>query len=246
MTGRSQLSSIVLCVFVLASLAACADNVTATSDPSQNDPYESFNRRMFDFNDRLDRNVALPVSKAYVKVVPEPARDGIHNLLDNLNTPVTLANDILQGEPKHAIQSLGRIVVNSIIGIGGLVDVATPMGIPAHEEDFGITLAQWGVDEGPYLVLPLLGPSNPRDAGGRAVDIAFDPLTYWGFTGKVYYTTGRQLASIVDERSRNIDTMDELRRSSVDLYATLRSLYRQHRNSEIRGGKPDLQNLPNI
>ena len=161
MTGRSQLSSIVLCVSVLASMAGgCASTTTATSDPSQNDPYESFNRQMFEFNDRLDRNVALPVAKAYVKVVPEPARDGLHNILDNLNTPVTLANDILQGEPKHAIQSLGRIVVNSIIGIGGLVDVATPMGIPAHEEDFGITLALWGVDEGPYLVLPLLGPSN--------------------------------------------------------------------------------------
>jgi phospholipid-binding lipoprotein MlaA len=248
MTGRSQLSSIVLCVFVLTSLAGgCASsNTKATSDPSQNDPYESFNRRMFEFSDRLDRNVMLPVAKGYVKVVPEPARDGVHNILDNLNEPITLANDILQGEPKHAIQSVGRMIVNTSIGLGGLVDVATPMGIPPHEEDFGITLALWGVDEGPYLFLPLFGPSNPRDLGGRLVDIGFDPMTYIGFDGKDYFSGSRQLAAIVDERSRNIDTLDELRKSSVDLYATLRSLYRQHRNSQIRGGKPDLQNLPNI
>ena len=248
MTGRSQLSSIVLCVFVLATLVAgCASDTTkATSDPSQNDPYESFNRRMFAFNDRVDRNVALPIAKGYVMVVPEPARDGIHHFLDNLNEPVTLANDILQLEPKHAAQTFGRILLNTTIGLAGFVDVATPAGIPYHEEDFGITLALWGVDEGPYLYLPLFGPSNPRDLGGRIVDIGFDPMTYIGIPQKDAFTAGRQVAAIVDERSRNIDTLDELRKSSVDLYATLRSLYRQHRNSLIRGGKPDLQNLPNI
>jgi phospholipid-binding lipoprotein MlaA len=242
MIGRLQVSSIVFSVCALGSLlGGCA-----TSSGPENDPYESFNRKMFDINDTLDRNVALPVAKAYTHVVPEPGRDGVHNFLTNLNAPVTLANDLLQLEPKRAVQTVGRALVNTTIGLGGLIDVATPMGIPAHEEDFGETLALWGVGEGPYLVLPLLGPSNPRDLTGRIVDIGFDPLTYAGMREKDLWMGSRQLLTLLDERSRNIDTMDELRRSSVDLYATLRSLYRQHRNAEIHGGKPDLQNLPNI
>jgi phospholipid-binding lipoprotein MlaA len=201
---------------------------------------------MFAVNEKLDKNVAEPAAKFYSRAVPEPARDGVHNFLTNLSSPVTFANDILQGEPLHAVQTLGRAIVNTSIGLGGVIDVATPAGIPFHEEDFGETLAIWGVDEGPYLVLPLLGPSNPRDAGGRLVDIAFDPLTYAGMREKGLWMGSRQLLNLLDERSRNIDTINELRRSSVDLYATERSLYRQHRNAEIRGGKPDLQNLPNI
>ena len=242
MTGRLQIASVILSVFALGSLlGGCA-----TTPGPENDPYESFNRKMFDINDALDRNVALPVAKAYEHVVPEPARDGVHNVLANLDSPVTLANDLLQGEIKLAFQTVGRAVVNSSIGLGGLIDVATPMGIPFHEKDFGETLGVYGVGEGPYLFLPFFGPSNPRDLTGRVVDIGFDPLTYAGMREKGWWMGSRQLLSLLDERSRNIDTMDELRRSSVDLYATLRSLYRQHRNAEIHGGKPDLQNLPNI
>lgn len=247
MAGRMQLSSIVLCVFVLASMAGgCASTAPTGTAADENDPYESFNRKMFALNEKLDQNFALPAAKAYTYAVPRPARDGIHNALANVASPVTLANDILQGNAKHAAQTFGRMVVNTSIGLAGLVDVATPMGIPAHEEDFGETLALYGVGEGPYLVLPLFGPSNPRDAAGRVVDIAFDPLTYIGFREKDWWTAGRQFTGLIDERAQNIDTMDQLRRTSVDLYATLRSLYRQHRNAEIRGGKPDLQNLPNI
>ena len=242
MTGRLQIASVILSVFALGSLlGGCA-----TTPGPENDPYESFNRKMFDINDALDRNVALPVAKGYEFVVPQPARDGVHNVLANLDSPVTLANDLLQGEIKLAFQTVGRAVVNSSIGLGGLIDVATPMGIPFHEKDFGETLGVYGVGEGPYLFLPFFGPSNPRDLAGRVVDIGFDPLTYTGMREKGWWMGSRQLLSLLDERSRNIDTMDELRRSSVDLYATLRSLYRQHRNAEIHGGKPDLQNLPNI
>lgn len=242
MTGRLQISSIVFSVLALGSLlGGCA-----TSSGPDNDPYESWNRKMFAVNDTLDQNVALPAAKVYTHVFPEPARDGVHNVLTNLNSPVTLANDLLQGDPKLAVQTVGRAIVNTTIGLGGLIDVATPMGIPFHEKDFGETLAVWGAGEGPYLVLPLIGPSNPRDLAGRLVDIGFDPLTYAGMREKGWWMGSRQLLTLLDERSRNIDTMDELRRSSVDLYATLRSLYRQHRNAEIHGGKPDLQNLPNI
>jgi len=242
MKGSLHFSSIILSVLALGSLlGGCA-----TSSSPENDPYESFNRRMFAVNDALDRNVAVPAAKVYRTVLPKPAQDGLHNVLANLNSPVTFANDILQGEPLLAAKTLGRAIVNSSIGLAGIVDVATPMGIPGHEKDFGETLAIWGVGEGPYLVIPLIGPSNPRDLTGRVVDIGFDPLTYAGMREKGWWMGSRQLSSLLDERARNIDTMDELRRSSVDLYATLRSLYRQHRNAEIHGGKPDLQNLPNI
>jgi phospholipid-binding lipoprotein MlaA len=242
-----RLGSIVLSLALLGSfLAGCASTSAPPAAADQNDPYESFNRQVFDLNEKLDRNVALPAAKVYVDVVPQPLRDGVHNGLTNLSTPVTLANDILQANGLHAVQTLGRFVVNSTVGLVGLVDVATPMGIPAHEEDFGETLAMYGVGEGPYLVLPLLGPSNPRDAVGHVVDIAFDPLTYIGMREKGLWTAGRNVLSLVDERAQNIDTLEEIQKSSVDLYATLRSLYRQHRSAEIRGGQPDLQNLPNI
>ena len=246
MFGRMQKASIVLCIFMLGSLAGGCASTGAVGDSSENDPYESFNRKMFALNDTLDQNVALPAAKAYDHVVPEPARDFVHNGLANLSEPVTFANDILQGEPTRALETFGRTLVNSTIGLAGIIDVATPMGLPEHSADFGETLAIYGVGEGPYLVLPLLGPSNPRDAAGHLIDTAFDPLTYVGLREKGLWMAGRQTLGLIDARSQNIATLDELRKSSVDLYATLRSLYRQHRNAEIHGGKPDLQNLPNI
>ncbi|HTT83933.1 MAG TPA: VacJ family lipoprotein [Rhizomicrobium sp.] len=235
---------------LLLALAA-AGCTTTTPPPSQmgldpNDPYEAQNRKVFAFNMKLDEYVALPVAKFYVHVVPEPARDGVHNFLANLDVPITFGNDVLQGAADHAAQSLGRFVINSSIGVGGLIDVAQKIGIPEHDADFGETLGVWGVGPGPYLVLPILGPSDPRDAVGYGVDIAMDPLTWISWRSSTYFLIGRGVLKFVDERSRNIGTLDELERSSVDLYATLRSLYRQHREAEIHGGQPSLENLPNF
>lgn len=243
---RRSFASVVLVVLIAGLAAGCASSGQPSAGSDQNDPYESFNRKVFAFNQKVDEAVALPVARAYRYVVPEPARKGIHNALANLNEPVTLANDLLQGQPVWAAQTLGRIVVNSTFGLGGLVDLASPMGIPPDTEDFGETLAAYGAGEGPYLVLPLLGPSNPRDLAGDIVDIGFDPLTYIGMREKTLWMAGKQVLGIVDKRAENIETIEEVERSSVDLYATLRSLYRQHREAEIRHGKPDLQNLPNI
>lgn len=241
-----RLGSMLLSLVLLGTFLAGCAGTPSPEALAQNDPYESFNRKMFNLNEKLDRNVALPAAKAYVWVLPKPLRDGVHNGLTNLSEPVTLANDVLQADGIHAAQTLGRTIVNSTIGLAGIIDVATPLGIPAHEEDFGETLATWGVAEGPYLVLPFLGPSNPRDAGGHFIDIAFDPLTYIGMREKGWWMAGRNVLGIIDERAENIDTMEQIEKSSVDLYATMRSLYRQHRAAEIRGGEPDLQNLPNI
>lgn len=234
-------------VVLLATMAAgCASTSSSSGSTGENDPYESFNRKMFALNEALDKNVALPLAKGYRDVVPEPARRGVHNILDNLNAPVTFANDVLQGKAKSAAQTLGRLVVNSTIGIAGFVDVATPMGIPQHHADFGETLADYGAGPGPFLMLPLLGPSDPRDASGNVVDIFFDPTTYMGIPNKGTWMTARRVVSLVDERADNIEAMNEIERSSVDLYAAIRSLYWQHREAEIHGGQPNLQDLPNI
>jgi phospholipid-binding lipoprotein MlaA len=236
----------IFAAFVIALAATGCASAPMPDSVDQNDPYESFNRQIFSMNQTVDNNFALPVAKFYVHAVPEPARDGVHNFLANLAAPQTFANDILQGEVTRACTTLGRFTINSTIGIGGLVDAATKFGIEGHTTDFGETLAVYGAGEGPYLVLPVLGPSNPRDAAGYLVDIGLDPTTYISFRSSTYWKLGRGVLGVLDIRARNIDTIEELERTSVDLYATERSLYRQHRNAEIHGGKPDLQNLPNM
>jgi phospholipid-binding lipoprotein MlaA len=223
-------------------LAGCA-----TTDPSgQNDPYEQTNRAVFDFNQKVDKFVLQPTASAYVAVVPDPAREGIHNFLLNLDLPVTFANDLLQGEMHRAGDTLGRFTINSTLGIGGLFDPASDFGIPAHTEDFGQTLATWGMGEGPYIMLPFLGPDPPRDAAGQVVDVFLDPTTYISLREHIWWSAGRRVVSIIDVRSRNLDTLQNIERGSVDYYASVRSLYRQMRNNEIRNGRPDVSNLPDL
>ena len=226
-------------------LASCAADLSGPG-AAQNDPYESTNRKIFDFDNQVDDAVLLPTAKAYNAVVPEPARDGVHNFLLNLDLPVTFVNDILQGEFGNATKTFTRFTMNSTFGIGGLFDVASTAGIPPHVEDFGITLGQWGVAEGPYIVLPFLGPDPPRDAGGQVVDIFFDPATYITWRSSVWYSVGREGLTVLDLRARNVDTLDEVERTSIDYYASVRSLYRQRRNNAINNGQPDVNELPNL
>lgn len=217
-------------------LAGCATPATQPMDPA--DPYEATNREIFDFNLKIDRTFLRPTAERYVAYVPAGLRDAIRNVLDNLHAPVILANDILQGEGRRAEQTAGRFLVNSTLGVAGVVDMGSRMGIPAHEEDFGQTLAVWGAGEGPYLMLPLLGPSNPRDTAGRLGDIALDPTIYLKIKRHLLWSATREYVTIVDTRSRNLDAFDAIERTSLDFYAATKSLYRQHRDSEIRNGMP--------
>lgn len=235
----------------VALLALTAAGCATSAPPSQsaldqNDPYEAQNRKVFEMNQKLDKYVALPVATFYVNTVPEPAREGVHNFLTNLDVPVTFANDVLQGSADRAADSLGRFVINSTVGLGGLIDVAQKLGVREHVSDFGETLAVYGVDSGPYLVLPVLGPSDPRDAAGYVVDIALDPSTWISWRSSTWFKLGRSVAAIIDERAQNIEALAEIERTSVDLYATERSLFRQHREAEINHGTPNLENLPNF
>jgi phospholipid-binding lipoprotein MlaA len=229
----------VVCAGLL--LAGCATDPTGA-----NDPYQDTNRAVFNFNNKVDEYVLAPTARAYVAVVPDPARQGVHNFLLNLDLPVTFANDLLQGEMDRAGDTLGRFTINSTLGIGGLLDPASDFGIPYHKEDFGQTLGTWGVGEGPYLVLPLLGSDPPRDAAGQVVDIFLDPSTYIPIREHFWWSAGRRTLAIIDLRSRNLDTVESIERGSVDYYASVRSLYRQLRNNEIRNGQPDVKNLPDL
>ena len=212
----------------------------------QNDPFEPVNRDIFKFNHGLDNRVALPVATFYRSVAPNEFRDHLHYFLANLHLPVTFANDVLQGHFERGSLAIGRFATNTTLGVVGVFDVATDWGMPQHDEDFGQTMGYYGVGEGPYLVLPLLGPAVPRDIAGGFVDHYLDPLGYLNFHDKFIWSWSRSALSFVDSRSRSIDSLREIQRSSIDLYATTRSLYRQSRNAEIRNGETDVTGLPDF
>ncbi len=206
-------------------------------EESDDDPIEPVNRAIFEFNEWVIKLVVRPLAKGYRWLVPEPVRDSVDNVLHNLNLPRILANDLLQGELVRAWHTTGRFVVNSTVGVAGIFDVAERLELPRHKEDFGQTLAVWGVGEMMYLVLPLLGPSNPRDGMGKAVDGFLDPLSLWAFnTDHDYISYARTGVEAIDFYEGIMDELDDLRDTSVDYYATIRSLYRQRRTSEIRNG----------
>ena len=191
-------------------------------------------------NDGLDTYLLRPVAQGYRAVVPQPVRTGVHNVLSNLGSPVLLTADMLQGKPRRAGDATMRFLINSTLGLGGIFDVADPLGYPTHDNDSGITLASWGVPDGPFLFLPILGPNNPRDTVGFGADIAIDPATWIGAGVAVsslsYTKTG---ANAVDTRERVLDPVDQIKKTALDPYATFRSLYRQHRQSQIEALKND-------
>lgn len=202
-------------------------------EPGDNDPLEVPNRMFFAFNEAVDFMVIRPIAVTYRYIVPTGVRNSVRNFLRNLRTPVTLANDLLQGDLERAEATFARFLINSTVGLLGLFDIAAESGIPYHDEDFGQTLGSYGTGEGFYLVLPILGPSNLRDAGGRIVDLLLDPLTYLAPTE---VGLGRAVLTGVDFRSRSIEELDGLKADSLDFYARIRSLYRQNRQSEINNG----------
>jgi phospholipid-binding lipoprotein MlaA len=222
----------------------CGCSTPNAQSLAENDPWEKTNRDIFAFDVWVEHHIARPVDDGYRAVVPGPARDGVHNLVTNLHSPIVLANDVLQGDGDKAADTFGRLVINSTIGIGGLIDVAGKLGIPGHENDFGITLGRNGVAEGSYLVLPLIGPLPPRDLVGSGVDGFFDPLSWARFHGKDTWMFVRRGLRVLDVVDRQRDQFDTIERTSIDFYATTRNLYRQSRNAKIRGRATDGATLP--
>jgi len=245
-TFRTTLAAAVAGLCLLAAGCATkpdpADEAAVQAYNEANDPYEPMNRYFFEVNNFLDEILLKPFAGWYHLAMPDPAEDGVRNFLRNLKSPVYLANDLFQGEWSRAGTTVARFFINSTIGVGGLIDVADMMDLKYHEEDFGQTLAVWGTGEGPYLNLPIIGPSNPRDTTGRLVDYALDPLTWVGYAYNVsYINTARAGLDAIDTRARNLEAIDELKKGSVDFYATVRSLYRQKRNDLIKNGETEQQ-----
>ena len=218
-----------------AETASPQANAEKTQDNAR-DPLEGFNRAVYTFNDKFDRYLLKPVAKGYRTITPTPVRKGISNFFSNLHDPAIMLNNLLQGKPRQAASDLGRVLVNSTIGIAGLFDVAARMGMEKHNEDFGQTLAVWGVGEGPYLVLPFFGPSNVRDGASLPVDWETYPPNHM----EEQSTRNKLLVvEVVDRRAQLLDASDILEQAGgQDPYVFVREASRQRRRSLVYDGNP--------
>jgi len=237
-----------LCAVVMvAALSACATKPPASNPVAlaayeeANDPLEPMNRALFKVDQGLDKVLVRPVIKGYRAVVPPAGREALNNFSSNVRSPITFVNDILQGEVTRAGTTLGRFVVNSTMGFFGFFDVGERLGMEPHSEDFGQTLAVWGVGDGPFVYMPLFGPSTARDGIGFGVDAVFvDPIAWYSRgDGSIQWIQWANFGlAYVTLKDGIMDPLDELNKSSLDYYAALRSSYRQIRAKEIRNGAP--------
>jgi phospholipid-binding lipoprotein MlaA len=237
---RAALLAFVLLNLGITGCAALPNN----GKPAARDRFERFNRSVYKFNTALDHAVLRPAARAYVKVLPRPVRTSINNFTTNLAYPTTVANDFFQGKIADGVSDAARIVVNTTIGIGGLFDPASHMGLDRHTQDFGLTLGRWGVPSGPYLMLPFLGPSTVRDTVGLGPDYL---LTYEIVSRNLitnnWVSGGLFVVSQVDRRSQLLDT-DKLLDGTYDPYAFLRNAYLQRRDYLLHGDENPEEMFP--
>ena len=224
--------------------AQSAKNIQVTDEV--NDPLEPVNRVMFKFNGFFQDIVLRPLADVYTLVIPDQGRKAVHNFLGNMKSPLILAIDLLHGEGDRAWVTTKRFVINTTIGVGGIFDVADKWGIKHHSEDAGQTLAVWGVPDGFYLVLPILGPSNPRDALGKVIEIMGDPASHWLRKTDSVWSTSRMVVGGVDEFAGVKNELKKLEENSIDYYAAIRSISRQKRRAEISNLKSGDAILPNF
>ena len=234
---------ILICVFFInhSVLSGDADKVTTTSSDFETeynvdeifDPLEPINRVIFGFNNIADKIILEPTAKGYRKL-PSPVQSGISNFLSNLRMPLVIVNQLLQGQGGNAIESTGRFLVNTTVGVFGLGDVADKLGLEEKYEDYGQTLAIWGVGDGFYIVLPIFGPSNLRDTAGLLLTATTDPINAYAVSeGEGWVVPVRTTINAVDRRSKIIDEVNALRNNSIDYYAAVRSSYYQNRKAAI-------------
>ncbi|MEQ1930158.1 MAG: VacJ family lipoprotein [Parvularculaceae bacterium] len=222
------------------------DAASAGGSGQIRDPLEGLNRVLYSVNNVIDDGLLVPAAKGYRAVTTDGMRKSLRNFLDNAESPGVFLNDILQGKPGRAAETLARFIANSTIGVGGLIDVAAKWGTPPHSEDFGQTLAVWGIGSGPYLYMPLFGPSSARDGVGRILDIAADPL-FWVKTNPAELARySRFGATALASREPFIEPVADIKEKSLDPYASFRSFYVQSREREIRDGVENYDELPDI
>jgi phospholipid-binding lipoprotein MlaA len=225
-----------------ATLAAGAMLSGCATGPNRNpaDPLEPMNRTMFRFNDTVDTHIAVPIAKGYQKITPTPVRTSISSFFSNIGDLGNMANNLLQLRITDATEDLMRVVINTVFGVGGLFDIATPAGLPKHHQDFGLTLARWGVPSGPYLVLPVFGPSSFRDGVGRALDVRFNLLNYIEPAAR----NPMYVMQFVSARSDMLGATDLLQQAALDKYSFVRDAYLQQRKSRTYHGESEPSALP--
>jgi phospholipid-binding lipoprotein MlaA len=228
-----RLRRLLPCLLLLAWLAGCA---TTGQPANPRDPYENFNRSVYRFNDTVDRYALKPAAQVYQRFVPEPVQLIVTSFFGNLDDLYTGANNLLQAKPKAALIDVSRFVLNSTLGFFGFADVASGIGMPKHYEDFGQTLGYWGVPSGPYLVIPLLGPSTVRDAPARGVDIYFTPLDLIDTTARER-NVARGLR-LVDARASLLEAEKVIDGAALDRYSLIRDGWLQRRRNAVYDGEP--------
>ena len=222
---------------MIATLSACATGPNA----NPRDPLEPMNREIHRINEDLDTGIIKPVAQLYADYVPSPVRTAVGNVFSNFSDMYSAVNNLLQAKPGRAAEDTMRVAINSVFGLGGLIDIATPAGLPKYKEDFGQTLGYWGLPSGPYMVLPLLGPSTVRDTAGMLVDLQLEPLAYMDSTALQYSLAG---LFVIDKRSRLLGTTSLLVAAALDKYSFLRDSYLQRREYLVYDGNPPLPPAP--
>ncbi len=230
----------------ILAFAACLSAPTLAFAQDAGDPWEGMNRDLFAVHEGIDQAVLEPVARGYRAITPRPVRTGVTNFIRNLRGPVIFANDLLQGELSRAGTTAARFGINSTVGIVGVFDPASSMGLERHDEDFGQTLAVWGVGPGPYLFIPVLGPSNVRDTTGRFVDMVFHPLNWARGDEAATARMANGILTGVSVREQVLEAVDDIRATSVDPYASIRSSYNLLREGAIENGRTDVQDLPDF
>jgi len=210
------------------------------------DPWERTNRKLYGIHQSIDRKALRPAAMGYKAAVPNQMRKGLRNAIHNVSEPVVIFNYVLQARFGRAVRSFTRFTGNSVFGLGGFIDLAGKTGLPRDDTDFGATLARYGVKPGPYVFVPLVGPSTKRDLFGKGVDIALDPFAWIAFPGRFVMNTSRIVVGGLDTRVEVDGTLQQIDSMATDSYATLRSLYLQNRQSELGGGVIDLNALPDF
>jgi phospholipid-binding lipoprotein MlaA len=232
-TSSRRLAPVLVALVLLASCAA------RRPDAAEHDPWEGLNRKMFVFNDKLDVYALEPAATGWSKVTPLRLRTSISNFFSNLRFPIVTANDLLQGKVLAAGNDIGRFAVNTTVGVLGFFDPASGWGLESRDEDFGQTLGVWGVPSGPYLVIPLLGPSTVRDAAGQAVDVAFAVTPFFVDT---WILVAARMFDAVDERSLYLQEVRDAKASALDYYSFVRNAYLQRRTAQLKDSAVNVDN----
>lgn len=222
-------------IFLLSILLlnGCAATSGSNGDANDNDPFESYNRSMFKFNDAVDSAVLKPAATAYQDILPSFVQTGIGNFFGNIGDVWTMVNNLLQGKVEYGLNDMMRVAVNSTMGFGGVLDIASEAGIQKHKEDFGQTLGKWGVAPGPYVVLPIFGPSTVRDTAAFPVNVYGDP---WTYTTPVSVRNTGAVVRLVDQRAQLLGASNLLEEIALDRYIFVRSAYLQSRANDVRDG----------